>query len=145
MKLPDINLWLALSISSHDHHDAATAWLDQQEEARSIIACRVTQQGYLRLLTQTDFLPRYGIPALANADAWAAWHVLLEDDRVVFHAEPEGLERSWREFGARPQASSKLWMDAYLAAFAVTASLEMVTFDKGFKKFDGLKLELLPI
>ncbi len=143
MTLPDINVWLALAISAHDHHEAAKAWLDRQDDARSIVACRVTQQGYLRLLTHADLMLRYRIPALTNAEAWEAWQVLLEDDRVVFQPEPEGLERQWREFGAQPRASSKLWMDAYLAAFAVTVGLEMVTFDKGFKNFAGLKLELL--
>jgi predicted nucleic acid-binding protein len=30
------------------------------------------------------------------------------------------------------------WTDAYLAAFAVSASLRLVSFDADFKKFPGL-------
>lgn len=39
--------------------------------------------------------------------------------------------------------SPKLWQDAYLAAFAVTADLGLITFDHGFSKFTGLRLEIL--
>jgi len=35
------------------------------------------------------------------------------------------------------------WADAYLAAFAKTANLELITFDKGFAQFAGLRLTIL--
>ena len=31
MKLPDTNLWLALSLSKHTHHAAAKAWLEETQ------------------------------------------------------------------------------------------------------------------
>jgi predicted nucleic acid-binding protein len=34
-------------------------------------------------------------------------------------------------------------MDAYLAAFAITGGLELITFDKGFSKFGGLRYAVL--
>lgn len=43
-----------------------------------------------------------------------------------------------RPFASCPTVSPKLWMDAYLAAFAVTAGLTMVTIDVGFRQFSGL-------
>jgi predicted nucleic acid-binding protein len=33
-------------------------------------------------------------------------------------------------------AMTKVWNDAYLAAFAEAAAVEMVTFDQGFKQFN---------
>jgi len=35
-------------------------------------------------------------------------------------------------------------MDAYLAAFATVEGLRLVTFDRGFHRFAGLELCLLP-
>lgn len=143
MKLPDINFWLALVISSHKHHAEAKAWLEEQQDDDSIAVCRVTQQGYLRILTKSEVMRHYQMPTPTNREAWASWASLLEDHRIFFHSEPLGLERWWEAFGACPTASSNLWMDTYLAAFAVAANLELVTFDQGFNKFDGLKLVLL--
>ena len=51
----------------------------------------------------------------------------------------------WRNLSSRVTASPKLWMDAYLAAFAIQANCESVTFDAGFRQFAGLRLELLAI
>lgn len=42
-------------------------------------------------------------------------------------------------------SSPKVWMDAYLAAFAITSGLRFVTFDRDFQKFrtQGLDLVIL--
>jgi predicted nucleic acid-binding protein len=81
---------------------------------------------------------------LTNRQAWAAYQALLADDRIAFRSEePAGLEVLWRRFGLRATASPKLWMDAYLAAFALAGGYRMVTTDAAFKQFGGLDLELL--
>ncbi len=45
----------------------------------------------------------------------------------------------------RNTVSPKLWMDAYLAAFAISGKLRFVTNDKAFRQFQayGLDLHLL--
>ena len=53
-------------------------------------------------------------------------------------AEPTG-----ERFADSIAASPKLWMDAYLAAFAVVGGFKLVTSDKAFKQFKGLNLQLL--
>lgn len=45
--LPDVNVWLALSLPGHVHQPAAQAWLDGTEEV--LWFCRASQQGFLRL------------------------------------------------------------------------------------------------
>jgi predicted nucleic acid-binding protein len=39
--------------------------------------------------------------------------------------------------------SPKLWMDAYLAAFALQSGHRLVTTDRDFRQFKGLDLFLL--
>jgi predicted nucleic acid-binding protein len=67
-----------------------------------------------------------------------------EDDRVSFQrAEPPELEVLWQDFACRHTASPKLWMDAYLAAFAVAGGMALVTTDAAFRQFRGLDLLVL--
>lgn len=142
--LCDVNVWLALAISGHVHHAAGRRWFDSVSAPATVGFCRATQQGFLRLLTNAAVLSPYGNPPLTNKQAWAAYEALMGDDRVVLYAnEPAGLEERWRKLGTRGEAAPKLWMDAYLAAFALTGGYALVTNDVAFRQFRGLDLLLL--
>src|SRR5579872_6731962 len=53
--LPDINLWLALSVGDHAHHERAERyWYD--ESAEEIAFCRITALGFLRLCTNSSVM-----------------------------------------------------------------------------------------
>jgi uncharacterized protein len=142
--LCDTSVWLALALPDHVHHRIARAWFDEINEVASIGFCRSTQQSFLRLLTVPTIARLYGSEPIRNEDAWHVYESLLADDRVTFYAEPAGLEPHWQTFSARNTSSGALWMDAYLAAFAVSIGCELVTLDAGFKQFAGLDLLLLP-
>lgn len=143
MKLPDVNLWLALALSGHSHHEVSARWLEEQDAASSLFLCRMTQQGLVRLLTTTAVLAPYGIPARTNREAWTVVEAFLADDRIAWIDEPPGIEGVWRTLALRDTASPKLWMDAWLAAFAMGAGLQLVTFDRSFAQFGGLDLLIL--
>jgi uncharacterized protein len=135
---------MALALAGHVHHPAARDWLETIEEPSSILFCRATQQAFLRLLTNASVFARYGDPPLTNQQAWGVYEALLSDDRILLRAqEPAGLDLRWKEFTARDTASPKLWMDAYLAAFALAGGFQMVTIDTAFRQFSGLDLLLL--
>lgn len=144
MLLCDTNVWLALALSGHVHHEASRAWLDSIDEPDVIHFCRATQQSFLRLLTNRVVLGAYGRPPLTNDEAWSAYEAFLGDDRIVLtEGEPEGLQAQWKIFSLRAAAAPKVWMDAYLAAFAVIGGFELVTTDRDFTQYDGLRLQLL--
>ena len=144
MVLCDSNVWLALALSKHAHHAAAREWFEAVEEPESICFCRATQQTFLRLLTNASVLSPYGNLPLTNRQAWETYAALRADDRVVLRAEePAGLETRWERLAVCDTASPKIWMDAYLAAFALAGGYQMVTTDAAFKQFRGLNLELL--
>ena len=144
MVLCDSNFWLALTLSQHVHQPVARDWLQEVDEPASVHFCRATQQTFLRLLTNAAVWQPYGSEPLTNRQAWRVWEALLGDDRIVLKAEePPGLGRIWRRFARQETASPKLWMDAYLAAFAVAGGYRMVTTDEDFRQFAGLDLELL--
>ena len=142
--LCDANVWLALAVAGHAHNRSALSWLDSVRDARSIVFCRSTQQAFLRLLTNRSVFAPYGLPAFTNEEAWARYDALIADDRIVFRAsEPDGLWASWREYSSRPTSSTKVWMNAYLAAFAREGGYRFVTADGDFRQYAGLDLLLL--
>lgn len=144
MTLCDSNVWLALVLSEHTHHSAAREWLETVKEPGSLLFCRATQQAVLRLLTTSSVLGLFGNPPLTNHEAWSVYEALLADDRIIYREdEPAGLEPQWKEFALRSTASPKLWMDAYLAAFARAGRYRMVTTDEAFRQFKGLDLLVL--
>lgn len=138
--LPDVNVWLALAFRQHGHHAAANRWFEATERDALFCICRMTQQGFLRLATHPKVL---GSKAVTLPDAWHLYDSILKDPRVFFGAEPRNIETQWREWTQTPQFSPHIWNDAYLAAFAQTADLEIVTFDHGFVQFPNLKVTFL--
>jgi uncharacterized protein len=144
-KLADSNVWLALAISGHRLHASAHSWFNLQPPTNEVVYCRATQQTFLRLATTAAVWSPYGEPPLTNAEAWELYESLVGDNRIAFQDEPRGLAAAWKAFAIRSTASPKLWMDAYLAAFAIAADLVMVSLDGDFKQFEksGLKLQLL--
>ena len=142
-KLADTNAWLALTLSKHTFHEAARAWFESLPSQEQVLFCRSTQQSYLRLLTTTEVLARYGIRPLTNAEAWNTYSDWLEVKCVSFADESAGLEAHWKAWAALKTSSPKLWMDANLAAFAISGGYQLVTTDKSFTQYQGLDLQLL--
>jgi toxin-antitoxin system PIN domain toxin len=143
MPLADSNVWLALALSKHPFHSAARRWLARRSRRDPASFCRMTQQSFLRLLTTPAVFAPYGIPPLSNKAAWSFYEGFLADQRVAWAEEPRGMDSTWKKLASAPKASPKLWMDAYLAAFAISGGYELVTTDEAFEQFKGLELVVL--
>src|SRR5262245_17960427 len=125
MFLPDVNLWLALTFESHFHHLAAKAWFDASSKGPYSF-CRMTQQGFLRLATNPKAFAK---EAVSLSEAWRLYDSLLSDTRIALAEEPANVEALWRVHTQRRFFSPKAWNDAYLAALAEAAGIQLVTFD----------------
>ena len=128
---PDINLWLALSYDRHVHHRVALAWFKQTREHERICFCRFTQLGLLRLLSTKAVMEEDGF--LSQAEAWKVYDRWLVDERILLLKEPVLIESQLRELSRGHRPEPKVWSDAYLAAFAGSAGLRLVTFDQSFR------------
>lgn len=95
------------------------------------------------MLTTKAALAPFGLPPLSNRTAWTACERFLADERIAWVEEPRGLDRQWKRLTAGPRPSPKLWMDGYLAAWAMMGGYQFVTLDKAFQQFKGLDLVLL--
>lgn len=130
--LPDVNVWLALTFRSHQHHPKANSWFTALDADASIIFCRLTQQVFFRLATNPKAM---GAEAVTLRDAWRIYYRILEDPRVSFAGEPAFTEQRWRELTQSLTFSPKVWNDAFLAAVSLAGDYEIVTFDQGFSQF----------
>ncbi len=125
--LPDVNVWLALHVERHEHHRIARAWFDALDEEQPLLFCRQTQLGFFRLLTTPAVM---GNDTLIQRQCWAIYDEWLAGDRAIHQPEPSGIEMAFRARTLSTEPAPKTWMDAYLAAFAETAHLTVVTFDR---------------
>jgi toxin-antitoxin system PIN domain toxin len=143
MWLADSNVWLALTLLGHDFHPPARTWFQAHARREKIVFCRATQTSFLRLITTPAVMTRHHAPAFNNRDAWVEYEQLLANDAVLFVPEPMGLDSLWKVHTDRPTISPKLWMDAYLTAFAVAGNFKLVTTDRGFRQFPGLDVHVI--
>lgn len=125
--LPDVNVWIALSVIEHAHHRQALRWFESTD-GHTLAFCRVTQMGFLRLLTNPHVMKN---DALTPRAAWQCLDEVYRAIGPILAPEPELLETAWRGTTSSPKAGPNLWMDAYLAAFAQLAGFTFVTFDRG--------------
>lgn len=138
----DSNIWVALTFSAHPFHLSATSVLESCSETKAAVCCRATELSFLRLITTTALTQAYGFPNLSNRQATGILADFLQLPYVNFQDEPPATHELWLRLADRSTGSPKLWMDAYLAAFAISGSLRFVTTDKDFRQFQSIGLDL---
>jgi toxin-antitoxin system PIN domain toxin len=135
---PDINVWVALTYGGHVHHSIAKYWFESLGPEDRICFCRFTQIGLLRLLSTQAVMGADEV--MTQVDAWKAYDRWRHDDRILFIEEPQGIEESFRSLTREHHPHPKIWADAYLAAFAVVLEMQLVTFDQGFRRINGVRI-----
>lgn len=135
LSFPDINVWLAIAAPEHVHASIARRWWEQ--ETGAIAFCRLTQLGFLRLMTTPAVM---GGKPLSMNEAWRVHDRIYEDDRVTFVSEPPNVDRTFRERAVGRTASPKIWADAWLLAVAESAEGVLVTFDQALVSRGAISL-----
>ncbi len=141
----DANCWLAIAYEFHGFHDAALLAINAATVEHPVYFCRSTEQSVLRLLSTPAIQATYQSQPITNEGAIRLLNEWQSEPNVAFVEEPAGTRELWLNLANRKTASPKLWMDAYLAAFAISAELCFVTNDKAFRQFEpqGLDLQFL--
>ena len=126
---PDLNVWLALSVTGHLHGGDAWRWMGFLPSDTRLIFSRYTQIGLLRLLTSSSVM---GSHALVLGEAWKVYDRWLQDPRVEFYPEPRGVDSAFREATEpfRTAPASKCVGDCWLLANAMRIQATLVTFDR---------------
>ena len=141
----DTSVWLAAVFPTHPMHPPAQRCLQTATPVEPAVFCRSTQQSFLRLATTPTLLKAYGATGLTNRDALTVLGALMALPQVCEQEEPTGTFSLWQHMAALNTASPKVWMDAYLAAFAISGGLGLTSLDLDFRKFATHGLKLNPI
>jgi len=103
--------------------------------AEHAVFCRTTALGLTRLLTNPSVMA--GAP-LSVAESWAAYQGFLALPEISIAAEQPAIEIHLNALIDAGLVTPRLWTDAYLAAFALSSGLRLVSFDSDFGRFPGL-------
>ena len=124
---PDVNVWIALTFRGHIHHNVAKMWLDSLPDDCELCFCRLTQLGFLRLLTTPAVM---GNKVVSQAMAWKVYDDWLENGHAAYIDEPPSIAPAFRSLSESERTAPKDWADSYISAFSVVSSLQLVTFDQ---------------
>ena len=124
--LLDVNVLVGMLDANHEHHAAVAGWLGQNEDTWA--SCPITQNGYLRIVTQEGYANAISINEAVNKLGQAvstASHEFLSDDisllneQLVAHEHIQG---------------PKQLTDIYLLALSVSHGARFVTLDQGVSR-----------
>jgi len=138
VNLLDANILLHAYNTASEHHRQARRWLEDALTGSAPVAfCWATVLAFLRIVTNPRAVRRPLAIAQARGivDSWFAVP-------VVTVLQP--TDRHWQILGAllvAGQASGPLASDAHLAALAIEHGATLITNDRDFARFAGLRVE----
>ena len=136
MPLLDVNVLIgAHRVGSPRHEEYARFLVSMATSAGNYSIPTVVRSGFLRIVTNRRIFP---VPTPLDK-ALQFLESLLERDN---HTEMEPGERHWKLFVGlcqKIEAKGNDIPDAYLAALSLEKGAELLTADRGFARFPGLK------
>jgi len=121
--LLDVNVLIALFDADHASHSQATRWLQESGKA-GWASCPVTQNGFLRVMSQPSYPNHAPVSVLAARLRQATSHAMHEFWPDSLSLLDESVVDTRRIHGPRQLT------DVYLLALARSHGGRLVTFDK---------------
>lgn len=138
MKLVDVNVLLYAVNRDAEHHEAAlTWWQEALSDDESIGLAWIVLLGFLRIAANPKIfpMPLSAAGAIKKIDAW------LAVPSVCVVTEKAEHWKLLRTIVAETGVAGNLTTDAQLAALAISHGASLVSFDRDFDRFDGLRWE----
>lgn len=140
MNIPDVNVLVALFRPDHRYHRAAAAWwAASSDRGEPFSVPDVVWSGFTRVVTNGRIFEEPASFAQAQDFVGA---LLAQPTHATWVAHARTLEEFAR-LGADVSARGNLVTDVYIAACAATYGGTVVTFDRDYRRFDGLRVREL--
>lgn len=139
MQLPDTNLLLYAVHADSPSHPRARQALEAMLDGPGMALCWLALVGFVRLSTKRGILssPLTVAQTLSVVDDW-----LAHPRARVLEPGPQHAGILWRLL-LESGTAGNLTNDAHIAALAIEHQAEVLTFDKDFTRFTGLRCQLL--
>ena len=140
MKLVDTNVLIYAVDVDSPHHKTSFEWIEETLSTGPGMALAwLAVVGFVRLTTRKGILrqPLSVNQSLAAIDDW------LNHPRTILLQPGERHADLFARLLLGSGTAGNLTNDAHLAALAIEHNTELVTFDRDFKRFSGVKLQLL--
>lgn len=138
MILIDANVLLYARLTAYPEHKAAHAWLDEQLNGRTGVGLPwESLLAFARLSTN----PRLFDRPLPMDVAWQQVRQWLALPSTWCPRPTDGHAETLSRLVLGKGVTSKLLMDAHLAAIAIDHRLVLCSADRDFRRFGGLRVE----
>jgi len=136
--LLDLNLVIAAFREDHPHHDLALSWLERMlRDRRRFSVPVIVWIGFVRIVTNR----RIFTPSTPIVDAFAFVRAMAEQPgHIQLDYASDHLGR-FEAVCVDADATGDLVTDAYLAALAIEHGCTLVSLDRDFARFEGLRWE----
>ncbi len=136
MRLPDVNVLLYAADRNSPHHDRTAPYVESMIGGRETVALAwVVALGFIRLATKPQLMlsPLTVARALDVVDGW------LDRPNVVVVHPTDRHAAVLRELLVPLGTGVGRVQDAHLAALAIEHGAELVSADRDFARFSGLR------
>jgi toxin-antitoxin system PIN domain toxin len=135
--VPDVNVLVPLHRPGHVHHERARRWWDDfTSRGEPFTVPDIVWSGFVRIVTH----PRILNPPSSRQQAWLFVEAMRSRGTYLEYARHPRLLQMFRTQCQEAGATANLVTDAYIAAVALSLGATIVTFDRDFRRFDGLKV-----
>lgn len=136
MDLPDNNVLINAFRPDAPYHELAKNWLEKGlNNGQPLRLFPTVETGFLRVVTH----PKIFEPPSPMAEACSFLKALCSSPSVEICPWTSTARHCWTDLCLTLGLNGNDCNDAMLAAIALDRGLRFVTFDQGFKRFQGLK------
>ncbi len=133
----DVNVLIAAFRRDHPHHEAAYPWLATRLGGLDdVIVPDAVWSGFLRIVTHPSAMRQ---PSSID-EAASFVHDVISAPAYRPVRTPDDSASRLAELCQQSQATGNLVPDAYIASVALSLGCPVATFDRDFRRFDGLAI-----
>ncbi|MCL2788397.1 MAG: PIN domain-containing protein [Micrococcales bacterium] len=138
MVIVDVNVLIAAFDADHDFHGRASPWLKGRLEDPDdhVIIPDIVWVGFVRIVTNAQGFPR---PATMDQVTRFVRAVIASPGYGSLHPRPDRILH-FLDVTKAAGCTSRHTTDAYLASLALRLGCPIASYDRDFRRFDGLAL-----